>query len=91
VSWGTIIVFWVVWVVVGVAIAQAKNRSVREAVLCCAVLGLIGVVMVACWKKVPAGTAAAGWYPDASGSGLERYWNGVGWSDLPPRPPQVSR
>lgn len=23
----------------------------------------------------------AGWYPDPAGGGLQRWWNGVGWSD----------
>lgn len=80
-SWGTIILFWAVWVVVAVAIANAKNRSVGEAVLLSALLGLIGVIIVACWRKIdPAALPPAGFYPDPSGDGGHRYWDGRVWS-----------
>ena len=44
----------------------------------------------------PPPAAAAGWYPDPSGSGSHRYWDGTRWTDalssaIPPASPQNAR
>jgi hypothetical protein len=75
--------FWAV-VSMGVCatIAHVKNRHVGEAIALGGLLGVIGVIIVACWRSIPVGLPPAGWYPCTDG---QRYWDGRQWSTLPPR------
>lgn len=92
----TVILTWVFCGAVAAAIAHTKNRSVGEGFLWGALLSVIGVIVVLCWSPIsktplppgippPPGAAKRGWYPDPTGTGQQRYWNGKKWSDLPPR------
>jgi hypothetical protein len=40
-------------------------------------------------------TPAPGWYPDPDGTGIQRYWNGIAWTDHKfapaPRPPELPK
>jgi hypothetical protein len=86
VSLETLIVFWLFCAAISAAIGHAKNRNIGESFLWGALLGVIGVIVVLCLPTNLAGAAKPGWYPDPSGNGGQRYWNGQQWSDLPPRP-----
>ena len=54
-SWGTIFVFWIIWVVLGIVIANHKNLSMGLAVGLTVILGLIGVIILLCLPSEPKG------------------------------------
>ena len=90
-SWGTIIFWCLICGAGGAAIAQAKNHRAWEGFLCGALLGVIGIIIVAFWKKIPppmVPLAPPGWYVDPDGSG-HRYWDGHMWTALTPMPTPV--
>ena len=47
-AWGLIVFLWIVWVALGLVIANHKNRSVGEAIALTVILGLIGVIILLC-------------------------------------------
>jgi uncharacterized membrane protein YeaQ/YmgE (transglycosylase-associated protein family) len=70
---------------IGCAIAQAKNRKGYEGFVIGAVLGVVGIVIVLCLPRLSR-ERPAGWYADPAGvAGVERFWDGCQWSDLPTR------
>jgi hypothetical protein len=75
-------IFWAVLSMgVCAAIANAKHRHVGEALLLGGLLGVIGVIIVACWRSIGE-LPEVGWYPCTDG---ERYWDGRQWTSAPPR------
>jgi uncharacterized membrane protein YeaQ/YmgE (transglycosylase-associated protein family) len=51
-----IIWVWLICIIAGALISQSKNRPPWEGALCAALLGIIGVVILACLNKNPAKT-----------------------------------
>ena len=82
-SWFGILLIGALQGGIACAISQAKNRPGREGFLLGFLLGPIGIIIVLCLPKM---AASRGWYQDPSDPGQQRYWDGVRWSDLPPRP-----
>jgi hypothetical protein len=77
-----VIVFWVFLTAASGRIAYQKNLPISVGLLLGALLGLIGLIIVACLpanpRTAPRGPPP-GWYPDPAGSGSSRYWNGQAW------------
>jgi Protein of unknown function (DUF2510) len=92
-----VILSWLFCAAIAAATTHTKNRNVGEGFLWGALLGVVGVIIVLCLPPPksktplppdtppPPGAAKRGWYPDPTGTGKHRYWNGKKWSDLPPR------
>lgn len=82
----TAILLWLFCAVIGAAIAKSKNRNWTEGLLLGGLLGVIGVIIELFLRAQAPGLPPAGWYPDQTGTGGQKYWNGREWSDLPPHP-----
>jgi hypothetical protein len=77
-----VIVFWVFLTAASGRIAYQKNLPISVGLLLGALLGLIGLIIVACVPVNPRtapGGPPPGWYPDPAGRGSSRYWNGQAW------------
>ena len=77
-----VIVFWVFLTAASGRIAYKKNLPISVGLLLGTLLGLVGLIIVACLPSNPKtapGRPPPGWYPDPAGSGSSRYWNGQAW------------
>lgn len=81
----TVVTLWIIFTIMGGGISHAKNRGLTQGLIWGGLLGIFGVIVVMFQPALPQSTARPGWYPDPAGTGLQRYWNGRTWSDLPPR------
>jgi Protein of unknown function (DUF2510) len=88
------VLVWLFCAAIGAAIAHSKNRSWTEGLLLGGLLGVLGVIIELFLRTLPKptpGLPLPGWYPDPSGSGGQRYWDGRGWCDQPPVVGEESR
>jgi hypothetical protein len=92
----TLIMIWLFCGAIAAAIAHAKNQRVGVAFLWGSLLGIIGIIIVLCWQTIHVNPPQPvmpmlpppGLYPDPT-SGLQRYWDGRAWGDLPPEPQRL--
>lgn len=89
----TLVLVWLFCAAIGAGIAHSKNRHWSEGLLLGGLLGVLGVIIELFMRTLPKLPNPApavpvlplpGWYPDPTGTGGQKYWDGRVWCDQPP-------